>query len=256
MSLDLMLARFPLLLLIFMRFSGLFVTSPVLSSRYIPAQVKVMTVGFLSVFALPFIQASSLPGDVVGLALYAVNELAVGLAIGFVASAVLSAIQVAGQIIDTELGFGMVNVVDPQFGTPVPMFGNFYYLLALMLLIAGGGDRMIVAGLISSYGAIPVGAIIDAPPPEFVSSLASGLFAAGLRIAAPLLGALFMATLALGIVARTVPQMNVFMVGMPVKLVAGLALLAVTFPVYSGLVEGLTADMLRQMNTVTRIMAR
>ncbi|MGE5484276.1 MAG: flagellar biosynthetic protein FliR [Ignavibacteriales bacterium] len=255
MTLDLLVSRFPVLLLIFVRFSGLFATAPVLSSRYIPVQVRAMASVFLAVFTLPFVKPVEIPGNVAGLALYAVNELAVGLSVGYVASVVLSAIQVAGQLIDTEIGFGMVNVLDPQYGTPVPLFGNFYYLTALMFLIGAGGDRMIVAALIQSYGSIPPGAVISAPAPAFMSGLVGAVFTTALKIAAPLLGSLFMVTLALGIVARAVPQMNVFMVGMPVKLVAGLVVLAATFSLLPGLLEGLAGDMLRAIQGTIGLLA-
>ncbi|MCR4399213.1 MAG: flagellar biosynthetic protein FliR [Firmicutes bacterium] len=255
-TLDLLASRFPILLLVFARFSGLFASAPVFSSRYIPAQVKAMAVGFLSVFTMPFVGNAAVPDSLVGLAMYAVNELAVGLAIGYVAGAVLSAVQIAGQLIDTELGFGMVNVLDPQYGLPVPMFGNFYYLTALMLLIGWGGDRTIISALVRSYGDIPVGAAVRAPGPAFPATLISGVFLAALRISAPLLGALFMVTLALGAVARTVPQMNVFMVGLPVKIVVGLVILAATFPVFGVLVESLVDDMARGMATISGMLAR
>ncbi len=255
MSLDLLVSRFPVLLLIFVRFSGLFATAPVFSSRYIPGQVRAIAPLFLAVFTLPFVNPVGIPRDIVGLALYVVNEFAVGLAIGYVGSVVLSTIQVAGHFIDAELGFGMVNVLDPQYGMPVPLFGNFYYLTALMFLIGAGGDRMIVAALIGSYRQIPPGAIISAPPPAFVTGLMSGVLTTALKISAPVLGSLFMVTLALGVVARAVPQMNVFMVGLPVKLVAGLLVLAATFPLLPGLLEGVAGDMLKAMETVIGGMA-
>ncbi len=256
LTLEFLVSRFPVLLLVFVRFSGLFATAPVLSSRYIPVRVRAMAAAFLAVFTVPFINPPEIPGEIVGLALFAVNELVVGLSVGYVASVVLSTIQVAGQLIDTELGFGMINVLDPQYGSPVPLFGNFYYLMALMFLIAGGGDRMMIAALIRSYEAIPPGAMVSAPSPAFVAGLASGVFATAIRVSAPLLGSLFMVTLALGVVARAVPQMNVFMVGMPVKLVAGLVVLAATFPLLPGMLEGIAGDMLRAVEGAISLLAR
>ncbi|NPV71250.1 MAG: flagellar type III secretion system protein FliR [Firmicutes bacterium] len=256
MDVDTVIERFPALLLIFVRFSGLMATMPVFSSRYIPVRIRVMVAGFLAVFALPSVTPVEVPGSLVGLALFAVNELAVGMAVGYAASVVLSAIQLAGQLIDTELGFGMVNVIDPQYGLPAPLFGNFYYLIALMLLLAVGGERATIAALVRSFKEIPIGAIVSPPEPGFVVDLVAGVFTTALKISAPLLGALFLVTLALGIVARTVPQMNVFIVGLPVKLVAGLIVLVAGFPVYLGLVDDIVSDMVRAAEGAARLLAR
>ena len=256
MGVDTVLENFPTLLLVFVRFSGLMATMPVFSSRYIPVQIRVMAAGFLSVLVLPSIMPVRTPVSLAGLALLAAGELLVGLAVGYAASAVLSSIQLAGQVIDTELGFGMVNVIDPQYGIPAPLFGNFYYLMALMLMLAVGGDRAIIAALVRSFQAIPVGVVISPPQPAFVVDLVAGVFTTALKISAPLLGSLFLVTLALGIVARTVPQMNVFMVGLPVKLVAGFIVLIAGLPVYLGVVDGIVGETVRAAEGAVRILAR
>lgn len=221
-------------LLIFMRISGLFIAAPFLASRVIPRTVKVGLAFIISIVVFPLVSKPSVPlGTNVALALAVIKEVMVGYLLGLLVAFIMSAIQIAGRLMDFQMGFAMVNVVDPQYGGHVPLTGQIGYVFTLLVFLAVNGHHFLLRTLVGSFSAIPLlnfslistgmGAILRL----FITS-----FVLALRIASPVMGALFLASVALGIIARTVPQMNVFVVGLPAKIVIGIAVLVLMMPVY------------------------
>lgn len=231
-------ARLPAVLALLARCGGFFATAPVFSGRYIPVQVKACVVLYLSVALSPLIHVAQ-PDGSLALAGMMVVEALVGLATGFAASLVFVAVQVAGQIADTEMGFGMVNVLDPVHGSPIPLMGSFTYLLSLLLFLAIDGHHFLLSALIRSYQQIPGGQANVNPSVAgaLVQRLAEA-FGIGVQLAAPVLASLFLATVAMGIVARTVPQINVFMMGLPIKVLVGASVVSIGLPVFTSVALG------------------
>jgi len=241
------------------RLSGLFVTAPVLSSRFLPVRVRVPLLLVLAAVLYPAVgdlQSTPWPWQGSLLAVYG-SELLWGATMGFVANLVFIAVYVAGQIIDMEMGFGIVNVVDPVAGIQAPVVGNFLFILALMLLLLGDGHHVVLGALWSSYRWVPVGAAsIGEPVVTGVLRCFGRTFVAGIQLALPVAGALFLTTLALGIVTRTVPQANVFVVGLPVKIGVGMVMLAAALPVYRLVMGGLFRAMYGDLSALVRMMGR
>ncbi len=221
-------------LLVIGRTSGLFISSPVLSSRQIAIQVKILLILLFSgmvAYITPMQTASITNSSLFILAL--VIELLIGYTIGFVAYVIYAGIQLAGQLMDMQMGFGIVNVIDPQSGTQVPLIGNFQYLVALMVFLGVNGHHYLLRALNDSYRFIPVlGATFDGRFVGFMMEMGAYMFVIGLKLAAPVVASLFLADLALGFIARTVPQMHVFVVGLPLKIGAGLVMVMFTLPVF------------------------
>ncbi len=227
------LLNLPSVLVILARLGGFFATAPIFSSRYIPVQVKTCLVLYLSCALAPVVSIQPVDG-VMRLAGVMFVEVLVGMAAGYVASLIFLAVQVAGQVADQEMGFGMVNVFDPMHGNPIPLMGSFLYLLALMLYLAIDGHHFLVASLIRSYERIPAGQIAGAHKmAEMVLARMQGAFVLGVQIISPVLVALFLATVAMGIMARTVPQINVFIMGLPVKVLVGASVVCLSLPVFT-----------------------
>ena len=206
-----------LFLLVLTRIGAMITAAPFWSSRVIPMQVKIYFTILTSAALLPLIW-ESVPSVSSGLSLYilmVIRETVLGLILGIASILLFNAIQVAGQIIDTQMGFGMVNVLDPQSGTQMPMMGNFYYLIALLLFILSDGHHYLLTALTHSFILVPPGTLI--PFPIHMWQDLAGLFGQilifALQIALPVAGVLFLADIALGIIARTVPQMNVLFWG-------------------------------------------
>ncbi|NLW44636.1 MAG: flagellar type III secretion system protein FliR [Syntrophomonadaceae bacterium] len=222
-------------LLVIGRISGLFIGSPVFSARQIPIQVKILLTIMLSgmiAYVTPLTSAVPITDSWTFLMALAV-EVFVGYTIGFVAYVLFAGIQLAGQLMDMQMGFGLVNVIDPQSGMQVPLIGNFNYLLATIIFLSINGHHYLLQALCNSYQIIPVlGASFNGQVVEFLMELGANMFVIGLKLAVPVVAALFMADLALGFIARTVPQMNVFVVGLPLKIGAGLVMVLLTLPIF------------------------
>ena len=222
-------------LLLLGRLSGLFLSAPIFSSRQIPGRVKVLVLVLLSAtlsFAIPIKTAVTI--DTPGVFLAAlVMEIVVGATIGLVAYVIFAAIQLAGQLMDMQMGFGIVNVVDPVSGTQVPLMGNLTQTLALLMYLGFNGHHYLLQAIVQSYQMVPVlGFQINNHFFELLMAIAVQMFVIAVKIAAPIIIAILVADIAMGFIARTVPQMNVFIVGLPLKILVGLLSLTIMMPVY------------------------
>lgn len=249
---DLLLERADLYLMVFLRASGIFVAAPIFGNRYLPNQVKIVLALGTALILFPVVPVQSLPDTLVSLIPLGIGELLIGLIIGYISSLIFAAVQLGGQLLDTEMGFGIVNVLDPQSGLQLPLMGNFQYILALLVFLITNGHHLLLLALSDSFVAVPVGGLrISAGLTAAVVDLFAQLFVVALKISAPTLAALFLTSVALGIIARAVPQMNVFMVGLPVKLVTGILVLMVGLPLYLAVLEryfdGVYGDIFRVM---------
>lgn len=223
-------------LILFGRLSGLFLSAPILSSRMLPVRLKVLIIAMLALtlsYVVPIhnsISSITTPGLFVAAL---VMEFVVGYTIGFVTYVALAAIQTAGQLMDMQMGFAIVNVVDPQSGTQLPLMGNLTQTIALLIYLAMNGHHYLLEALVQSYKVIPVmGLSMNHRMLDLLTEITVYLFVIAVKIAAPLVIALLTTDVATGFIARTVPQMNVFFVGMPLKILLGLGALVVLFPVY------------------------
>ena len=159
------------------------------------------------------------------------REVAVGLVMAFGVEALFGAVWLAGQLVDLPMGFSVVNVIDPTLQQETPLVGQFYLLLTTLVLFAVNGHHELIRALMESVRVLPPG------QPGFFPAVTDGAVAAfarafvlGLRMAAPVMAAMFLADVALAVVARAVPQLNVFVVGFPVKLLLGFAALLLALP--------------------------
>jgi flagellar biosynthetic protein FliR len=217
------------------RLSGLFISAPIFSNRQMPGKIKVLIIlllaGVMSSF-VPVSYAVSLDTPAYLIAAF-VLEVFIGYSIGFVAFVVFAAIQLAGQLMDMQMGFGMVNVVDPSSGTQIPLMGNFCYLLALLIYLVLDGHHYLLNAIVKSYQVIPVmGADLGSDFMDLMTRVTVYMFIIAVQISAPIVVALMITNVAMGFIARTVPQMNVFIVGMPLNIMVGLASLFILLPIY------------------------
>lgn len=217
------------------RLTGLFISAPIFSSRQLPGRLKILIVillaGVMSSF-VPVQYAVELNNAVAFIAAF-ILEVLIGYAIGFVAWVLFAAIQMAGQLMDNQIGFSMVNVLDPQSGIQIPLMGNFYYLLTLLIYLSMDGHHYLLQAINQSYQVIPVlGANLSGGFMEIIASVTAYMVVIAVKISTPVVFAILISDISMGFVARTVPQMNVFIVGMPVKIMVGLLTLIIIMPVF------------------------
>jgi flagellar biosynthetic protein FliR len=236
--------------LILMRSAGIFLTAPVFASRNIPVSVKASWVLLVSFLIFPVVDFKTVPLPMVGLplGLAVIRELLIGFSIGMGATLILTGIQLAGQIVDIQMGLGMVNIIDPVTSTQISVMGQYFYLIATLVFLAVDGHHILIRAVVDSFGIIPLGqAHFSQALGTKMMNLFSQVFFIAFRIGAPIIGALFITNMALGIVARTVPQMNVFIVGMPLNLAVGFLMAALSMSFFIFMVQGLYKGMYRDL---------
>lgn len=252
-----LLPKFPAFLLILVRVTSFFVMMPLFSFRTIPTVHKIGLGFFLSWLIFYAISPPALEINGVYFLLI-IKEALVGLLIGFTAYMIFSAIQIAGGLIDFQMGFAIANVIDPQTGAQSPLMGQYLYTFALLFLLSFNGHHLLIDGIYNSYQFIP----INQPwlplgnsnvALYFVKSF-SAMFVVAFQMSAPIVGCLFLVDVALGIVARTVPQLNIFVVGLPVKIIVSFLVIAAVMGVMLTLVSNLTEAMLVTMRDLMQLL--
>lgn len=251
--------QFPVFLLIFVRVTAFFLTIPIFSYRNIPAMHKIGLGFFLAL--LIYLSMDKPEIDLNGFYyMLILKEAAVGLFVGLLAYIMMSAIQIAGGFIDFQMGFAIANVIDPQTGVQSPLMGQYLYTFVLLVLLAVDGHHLLLDGVFYSYQIVPLESIWIPLGNEGILTQVmksfSLMFVVAFQLAAPVVGSLFLVDVALGIVARTVPQLNVFVVGMPLKIIVSFAVVALVIPVFMMIVQNLFEETLLAMRSLMGLMGR
>ncbi|MCZ7587090.1 MAG: flagellar biosynthetic protein FliR [Deltaproteobacteria bacterium] len=222
-----------LFFLTFARILALVSTLPVTGQANVPAPVKAGFSAFVALIAAFFMgtSARAVPDGFGPVALALVGEIFIGLAMGLSVKIAVEAAAFAGDMAGFQMGFTIANVIDPQTGAQVSILGNFKALLAAAIFVASGLYLHFIGGILESFHAVPPGgvALRAGGLTEFVA-MGSELFGAAVSIGAPWIVVLLLAKIGLGLMARTVPQMNVFFVGFPVTIALGLLVIAMAMP--------------------------
>jgi flagellar biosynthetic protein FliR len=215
------------------RVAPLFALAPVLSGKLLPARAKFVAAAGLALALTPIAShAQQIPSDPIGFALALAREMGVGLAFALALSVVTAALQAGTSLADTTVGFSFGALVDPMSGVQNAVLGQVYSLFATMVFLLSGGVRLMIMGLARTYDLVPLGSM---PRTTTLAALAlhglEQIPVIGFELVAPVLLAIIVADAALGLLARTVPQMNVFVVGLPLKVLLAFAVVAVSLPV-------------------------
>jgi len=235
------------LVLPFLRILALYTSAPLFSHRSVPRPARIGLAALTAALLAPTLPpAPDVPLFSLGGLGLIVGEIAIGLAIGFFLQLLFAAVELAGDAIGLQMGLSFAAFVDPQNQAPAPIVGNFLDIVLVLVFLATDGHLALLGALADSFARWPVGS----PPGwgDAATVLAQGafLFEVGLRIALPVLGVLLMVNLALGVLARTAPQLNLFAVGFPLTLIGGLAALLLSMPaVVATMTRALAASLAR-----------
>lgn len=246
---ELLLTYFPGFLLILCRVTSFFVVSPVFSAQHVPTQLKI-GLAFFTAFIAYFGVGMATPVAMDSLyILTVIREVLVGLCLGFIAYMFFTVVQIAGSFIDLQMGFGIANVIDPMTGAQSPVLGNLKYIIALLLFLSFNGHHFLLEGIMRSYEWIPLDNNLfylsnNGQLSDFMIRTFSSVFALSFQIAAPLVVALFLADVGLGLLARVSPQFNIFVIGLPLKILLGFVMLLLLFPSYETVYKDMFISML------------
>ncbi|HEY4348135.1 MAG TPA: flagellar biosynthetic protein FliR [Gaiellaceae bacterium] len=226
--------------LVLCRVGGLFVLAPIFSGKMIPSQAKLIIAGAISFTLEPLVtHGTKIPTGLAVVPLM-IKELIVGLAFALALGAIGAAVQFAASLLDTMIGFSMAALIDPMSSAPAAILGQFYSLFSVLVFLMIGGDQLMIEGLAASYRLIPVGQMPSiAQLGTLATSDLASIAVVGLEIGAPVVIALTLVDVAFALMARTVPQMNVFVVGMPAKILVGFAAIGASLAFVTGDLEGL-----------------
>lgn len=261
MDMETLLQSFPVFLLIFCRISAFFVVVPVFSSRSMPTTFKIGLSFFIALVVFSSRGTGiTVPQDLSYILLIA-REVLIGLLLGFIAYLMFMAIQTAGSFIDIQIGFGIANVIDPMTGASAPIIGNFKYMIALLMFLSMNGHHYLLDAIVYSYNWIPIDNVlflkmIDGSLSEFLIRTFAQSFILAFQMSAPLVTALFLTDVGLAFLARTAPQYNVFVIGVPLKIIVGLALLLLLMPGLAMLFQNLFDIMFESMHNLLGLVGK
>ncbi len=233
-------AKLEIFLLVMFRAAGLFISAPIIGHKNIPPMIKAGLAIILGIILIPV--ASQTQPEAVNsiwtLAFLAAKEMLIGFIIGFFFSILFMAVQMGGSIVGYQIGLSLASVIDPEMGTDVSLVGEFWYIVAALIFLAIDGHHAVISAFADSYRLIPVGVFnFSGTMAEFIIRFTSYSFVIAIKIAAPVIITLFLTEVGLGVVARTVPQMNIFIVGIPLKIGVGFLIIAASLPVFRFIIE-------------------
>lgn len=223
------------LFLIFVRILAVFMSTPIFNSRSIPTLAKIALAGLLSIIFLPLLEIptgtglTTLPANLLSFVLIIAQEILIGVLIGFVTGLVFTTVSIAASMMSLQIGFRTANLFDPFINTPTSALEQFYTLLAIALFLNINGHHWFIQALARTFQVLPIGSfVLDQITIERLVMFTGEIFISATRIALPVMGTLLLTDLGLGLIARAVPQIQVFFLGLPVKIGLGLVTLAFT----------------------------
>jgi flagellar biosynthetic protein FliR len=245
---------------VFARVSALFVSAPVFGNQEIPAQVKVGLSVILSLGLLPLVKPTletTVPDSLYRVIGILLGQVLIGLLIGLVVSLLFAAVRVGGDVIDYQMGFTQATTFNPQFNETVSPIANFQYQYAIVLYLIANGHWILLASLERSFVKLPVGQLLlSGVTLGAFTDLSYQMLVAGLQIAAPGAAVLLITDIAFAFLNRALPQMQVFYLGMPVKILVGLSVVVAILPTLTYVVGQMVTSSPDDIYTLLRGMHR
>ena len=213
----------PTFVLVVFRLAGMMLYAPLFGSARVPRRVRVLLVLVLALGVAPGVKPVAEPHSMWDLAAGIAGEMAFGLAMGMVLSFVFVAVQWAGELIGQQMGFNLSEVFDPQFGAQSSVIGDLYFMFALVIFLAIGGHRAMIRGVRASFDALP---LMSLSVNQSVLTMLLDFFHAAtllaMQLAAPILITMLVLDLVLGLIGRTIPQMNVMSAALSLRTLVGI----------------------------------
>lgn len=245
------------LLLTLFRISVVLFLMPFFGGQGLPNTVKAALLLVLTLAVWPHLSfpGSLFPADYWNLAVMLLGELLLGLILGLLIRFLFAAVQTGGQLVGFQMGFAMVNVVDPDTGTSEAVTSHFLYMCSMLVFLAMDGHLYLIKGMAASFHMVPPGGLFLSPElAHQIFGFSAQMFLLAVKIAAPIIASLFLVDLSLALISRAAPQMHVLVLGFPIKLAVGFLFLTLLFQILSlviaDYVHGLDAafmNMLRAM---------
>lgn len=245
------LAALPVFALVLFRLSGLMLTGPVLSSTVIPRQVRIAFTAVLALMLFPVVRGQA-PADLTLSMVMAgaFGELIIGVTIGLGLALLFTGVEVGGLMIGQQAGIALGRVFNPIQNQQTTLTGQVYSLVLVLVFLLAGGHRAMIAALLDTFEVIPMlSRGFDSSVVVLLAEMLASAFILAIRLAAPVLIALMMTSLALGFLSRTMPQLNILSVGFQVRLMVGLSVAALAIGASEDVMLGAIWDGLEAIRT-------
>ena len=256
---DVLQGQLAAFLLVLSRTSGIFFISPFFGATNVPYRLRAVaaiTTAFLIFPAIVQETVVTAPASVLMFAGTIAQEIFVGWLIGFVAFVAMAAINMSGKIMDMQVGFAVANVMDPTSGQNSPLIGSFLNYLAIIYFLVANGHHIILTALVQSFNSVPLdGLVWNQSMIDFIINITNGVFVVGMKIAMPVTFSILITNVGMGILARTMPQMNIFVIGIPMHLMIGTVMLAMLLPFYIIFLDVMFSDMYANISTAIRLIS-
>lgn len=217
----------------FIRLGTFIAIVPLFNMRNIPVMIKLGFAALCSLIVMPAFNPAWNLESWGTLALLAFHEVVIGLLLGFIVILIFSIVNFAGHYVDTPIGFGMASIFDPAVGGQVPVFSQFYHILAALIFLGVDAHLWLIQAVQRSFELLPFGGLIDLEPAFWlIIDLLKQIFIIGIQIALPITATILLTDIGLGIIIRAVPQINVFVLGFPIKITVGLVIIYFGLPAF------------------------
>jgi len=238
-------------ILILARITGTMMTAPILGSNLIPRQIKAGISIILTLILFPVVlktQVVSLPMDWITWSTEIIRELILGIILGYSVKLLFLGVEFAGQIVGFQMGLGIANVFEAQSQSQVSIISEFKNIMAIMIFLSLNAHHYFLRGLTDSFILVPLFNFSPhLPLIKRLVILMDNIFIISLKIGAPIIAALLLTEIALGIIARIVPQMNVFIVALPLRIGVGLLVMAFSLPFFLYILRGLFSNLYKDI---------
>ncbi len=219
---------------VLLRVIGIVTTMPILGTRNVPVRVKGGLSLLIAFLVLPSVTLAVPPVEILPLALAMAGEVLIGILMGFAGSLIFSGIQLAGQLVGFQMGFSVANVYDPISSAQVSIVAQFLNLVAILIFLGVNGHHVFIYGIAESYRIVaPLDFHFSGELTRQLVVLSKDIFIIGIKTGAPVIAMLLMISIGFGLIARTVPQVNILIAGFPIKIGVGLIGMGLALPVFA-----------------------
>jgi flagellar biosynthetic protein FliR len=235
---------------VFVRVGAILFSVPFFGSANIPARLKAGLSFMVSLIAYPLVKFNGItfPTDVFTLSLSLLSEVFIGLIIGYTSRLVFAGVQVAGHLIGFQMGFGIINVIDPTTSSQVSVTSQFENILAMLIFLSINAHHWFLKGIIDSFNLVPLfGSHFSGALANAIMEMFKNIFVIAIKLSGAVIATLFFTSVALGLIARTVPQINVFIVGFPLQIGIGLLMIGLTISFFNMAMKNIFVQMGKNM---------
>jgi flagellar biosynthesis protein FliR len=256
-ALSISLPQIQLFLFIFLRVSAMTLTVPVFDSRNIPASFKIGLCFTLALVLYPIVKLEpvAFSPSLIPFAVGVACEILTGVIIGFAIRLIFAGIQLAGELAAFQMGFSVASVLDPMSSSQVPVISQMMYMFAILIFLTTNAHHWVLRALVESFTLIPpFGFHSSGSLMARLTQAAGDLFVIAVKTGSPVIVSLLLVSLGLGLVGRTVPQMNVFMVATPVNILIGFLFLSLSLPLMMTYLDQLLNGLGKEILQIMKLM--